>query len=76
MVAALGDDVKPFIYARGEKFHVDLKQINALWLRRSGITNIEISEHCTACRPDLFWSHRITKGERGSQGAIILCKEG
>ena len=31
MVAALGDDAKPFISARGEKFHVDLKQINALW---------------------------------------------
>lgn len=76
MVAALGDDARPFISARGEKFLVDLKQINALWLRRSGIANIDISEHCTACRPDLFWSHRVTKGERGSQGAIILCKEG
>ena len=76
MLSALGKAAKPFISAHGEKFHVDLIQINALWLRRSGITNIEISEHCTACRPDLFWSHRITKGVRGSQGAIILCKEG
>ena len=76
MFSALGEDAKPFICTHGEKFHVDLKQINALWLRRSGITNIEISEHCTACCPDLFWSHRITKGVRGSQGAIILCKEG
>ncbi len=76
MVSALGKEVKPFIQARGDKFHVDLKQINALWLRRSGITNIEISEHCTACAPHLFWSHRLTKGVRGSQGAIILCKEG
>ena len=76
MVSALGEAVKPFIHARGEKFHVDLKQINALWLRRSGVTNIEISKHCTACAPQLFWSHRVTKGMRGSQGAVIVCKEG
>ena len=76
MVSALGEDAKPFMIARGSKFHVDLKQMNALWLRRSGVTNIEISTHCTACNPDLFWSHRVTKGERGSQGAVILCKGG
>ena len=76
MVSALGEAAKPFIRATDTKFHVDLKQINALWLRRSGVTNIEISTHCTACAPDLFWSHRVTKGERGSQGAIIVCKEG
>ena len=76
MVSALGEDAKPFMIARESKFHVDLKQMNALWLRRSGVTNIEISTHCTACNPDLFWSHRVTKGERGSQGAVILCKGG
>lgn len=76
MTAALGEAAKPFISARGNKFHVDLKQINALWLRRSGVVNIEISSHCTACSSDLFWSHRVTKGNRGSQGAIIVCKGG
>ena len=76
IVSALGDEAKAFISQKGHKFHLDLKQINALWLRRSGVSNISISGHCTACRPDLFWSHRVTKGERGSQGAIILCKEG
>ena len=74
MLSALGEDANPFIRQRGDKFHVDLKQINALWLQRAGVTNIEISTHCTACQPDLFWSHRVTKGERGSQGAIIICK--
>lgn len=76
MLAALGEEAKPFIHAHGEKFHVDLKQINALWLQRAGVTNINISNECTACAPDRFWSHRVTKGERGSQGAIIVCKEG
>ena len=76
MISALGDEAKPFIRAKGDKFHLDLKQINSLWLRRKGVANISISDYCTACRPDLFWSHRVTKGERGSQGAIIVCKEG
>ncbi len=76
MLSALGEDAKPFIHPHGDKFHVDLKQINALWLRRSGITNIEISKDCTACAPNRFWSHRVTGGTRGSQGAVIVCKEG
>jgi len=76
MRSAFGKDAEPFIVPRGEKFCVDLKRLNALWLRRSGVTNIAISTHCTACAPHLFWSHRVTKGKRGSQGAIILRKEG
>ena len=74
--AALGSDADAFIelYENG-KYHIDLKQINALWLRRAGVSQIEISVSCTACRPDRFWSHRVTGGQRGSQGAIILCGE-
>ena len=37
--------------------------------------NIEISKACTWCESDRFWSHRVTKGDRGSQGAVITCKE-
>ena len=75
LIAAFGDEVKPFIRAAGEKFFVDLKQINAHILRRAGVRHIEISENCTMCSPERFWSHRVTKGIRGSQGAIIVCKE-
>lgn len=76
MLAALGDGAKPFIRPQGSKYYVNLKQINALWLRRSGVAHIEISTDCTACQPDRFWSHRVTGGQRGSQGAVIVCKEG
>lgn len=75
MIAAFGDEVKAFIEKHGEKYHLDLKTINALVLRRAGITHIDISENCTMCEHDRFWSHRYTKGDRGSQGAIIVCKE-
>ncbi len=76
MLAALGEEAAPYIRPVGEKFFVDLKGINALWLRRSGVSNIEISTDCTACSSHRFWSHRVTWGERGAQGAVIVCKEG
>ena len=72
MIAAFGEAAKPFIKAKNDKFFVDLKSINALCLRDAGVQNVESSTHCTACRPDLFWSHRVTRGHRGSQGAVII----
>jgi len=76
MTAAYGDEVLPFIRQKGEKYYPDLKAINALALRRSGVRHIEISDACTWCESQRFWSHRVTKGDRGSQGAVITCKEG
>ena len=75
LLAAFGEEILPFIRQSGGKYFVDLKEINALILRRSGVRHIEISEACTMCQPDRFWSHRVTRGIRGSQGALILCKE-
>lgn len=75
MTAALGNAALPHIRQTGEKFHVDLKQINALFLRRRGVTHIEISGECTACQYERFWSYRRVGSQRGSQGAIILCQE-
>ena len=76
MRAAFGAEVDGYIEKRGEKYHLDLKQINAMVLRRCGVTHIEISEDCTVCSCDRFWSHRATRGERGSQGAVIVCGGG
>ena len=75
MVEAFGDEVKQFIQPKGAKFYVNLKEINALILRRAGVRHIEISDACTVCQSHRFWSHRVTGGLRGSQGAIIVCKE-
>lgn len=75
MVAAFGDGVKEFIRPSGDKFYVNLKEINALVLRRAGVSQIDISDACTVCQSHRFWSHRVTQGLRGSQGAIIVCKE-
>ena len=76
MVAAFGQEAEEHIRARGNKFYVNLKALNALALRRAGVECIDISEDCTMCSPHRYWSHRVTRGNRGSQGAIIICKEG
>ena len=75
MLAALGAEAKPFIRSAGEKFYLDLKGINEVWLRRSGVTAIERSSGCTVCASDRYWSHRATRGQRGAQGAVIVCGE-
>ena len=76
VLEAFGSEAECFIRKAGEKYYVNLKEINALALRRAGVRQVEISQECTMCRPDRYWSHRITGPQRGSQGAIILCKEG
>lgn len=75
MLETYGQEAGRHIRAVGSKYYVNLKEINALSLLRRGVTHIEISESCTMCEHDRFWSHRYTRGLRGSQGALIQCKE-
>ena len=57
----------------GDKYFVDLKGVNRALLTRRGIRpeHIAVSEECTMCRPDKYWSHRATNGRRGVQAAVI-----
>lgn len=75
MLEAYGEAARPFIHPTGEKFHVDLKGINALSLQQAGVQHIQIAPQCTCCDPDRFWTHRKMGDSRGAQGAVILCKE-
>lgn len=74
MTAALGAEALPYLREQSNgKFLVDLKGLNTLWLQRAGVPlgHIDISPDCTLCKPEKYWSHRYTKGERGSQAAVI-----
>lgn len=79
--AGMGEEAEAFITPIGErpgKFRVDLKGANRGWLLRSGVLpgHIALSPLCTACHPDLFWSHRLVGERRGSMaGAIALTGE-
>lgn len=75
MLKAFGNQAQPYIRRTGDKYYVNLKELNRLHLSRAGVTFIAVSNHCTACEAQRFWSHRKVGALRGSQGAIIVCKE-
>ena len=49
---------------------------NARRLLQLGLSqaNVDISDECTYCSHDKYWSHRYTKGQRGSQAAAIVLR--
>jgi YfiH family protein len=62
--------LEDFFLKGNEKVHPDLKSINAWHLYQAGVSQIDLNELCTACRPELFYSHRQSGGQTGRQGAI------
>lgn len=71
---SLGEEAEACILSVGQKYYVNLKACNALWLKRAGVQQIEIAKECTACEPNRFWSHRRVGNARGSLAAIIVLK--
>lgn len=49
----------------------DLKAINAMQLMESGVEEVDVSHWCTACNPEIFYSHRQSGGITGRQAAIV-----
>lgn len=76
MRASLGSLAESFIRpAAGEdRFHVDLKGINAALLCRAGVERIDVSTDCTGCLREKYWNHRTTGQARGSMAAVIMLK--
>ncbi len=63
-----------FAVGNSGKFMVDLKETNRIRLLQLGLSeeNISVSDECTSCNSDRYWSHRQTNGQRGSQAALIV----
>lgn len=57
---------------KGKRPHFDLWRANVVALRQAGVEQIEVAELCTACRADLFFSHRAERGQTGRFGAMIV----
>ena len=74
MLDALGPKALTGITQRGEKYFVDNKFCNTLWLERAGIGMLDISPDCTRCQCDRYWSHRAVGDRRGSQAGIIMLR--
>ena len=62
----------------GGKFHIDLWEVNRRILLSAGLqpAHITVTDLCTRCRPDVFWSHRAAGKERGSLAAFIAIAGG
>ena len=55
------------------KYHVDLWECNRQFLLQAGVReeNITVGGVCTMCESDLIFSHRRTRGHRGSNCAML-----
>ncbi len=62
-----------FIKTADGRLHADIVGMNRRFLLECGLSeaNIDISEECTCCEPQLFYSHRYSKGLRGTMLSII-----
>ena len=58
--------------ANGGHRYFDLPEANRRNLARAGVQQIEMSGLCTACRTDLFFSHRAEKGRTGRFGTLFI----
>lgn len=59
-----------------ERYKIDLWETNKRILINCGVLekNIELSNICTMCHTDLFYSHRVMGNERGNMAGIITLK--
>ncbi|MBE2225402.1 MAG: peptidoglycan editing factor PgeF [Anaerolineae bacterium] len=71
-VAPVGEK-RPFSQGNGP--HFDMPEANRRNLANAGVQQIELSGLCTACRTDLFFSHRAERGRTGRFGTIFVLGE-
>jgi YfiH family protein len=67
-------DTSKFVFSKENgKFMIDLLETNRQILISAGVKskNITISDICTNCNSELLWSHRATKGHRGTMSAFM-----
>lgn len=59
------------------KYMTDLKMANVIRLKQLGLSpeHIDVSDECTRCKHEKYWSHRYTSAnrlQRGSLAAVIV----
>lgn len=57
-----------------DKYQLNLWYANYRVFRDAGVpdSNIEVTDVCTCCNPELLFSHRASKGQRGNLGAFMM----
>ena len=54
---------------------LDLREVARRLLARAGVERVEVSELCTSCEPELFFSHRRDGGDTGRQAGLVWIEE-
>jgi YfiH family protein len=72
-----GDDADAALEWTGTRWHLDLRAANRLLLLRAGLNEelIDVSDICTRCEPDGWFSHRGQGPLTGRFGALIALRE-
>ncbi len=68
------DEAADILLDKGNgKYQLDLWKANWYVLTDAGILpeHLSVADLCTACHPDLLWSHRKTNGQRGGLSAFL-----
>lgn len=68
---AFGGDASGLLRSENGAVHFDLWEANRLALEQSGVKNIQISNICTVCNLDDWYSHRGEHGKTGRFGALL-----
>ena len=65
-----------FYQKENNKYQLNLWKANEIILLEAGVPkeNIAVTNVCTNCNSDVLFSHRATKGERGSLAAFMALK--
>lgn len=75
LCAAIDEEAYGYCFARTKnKIYADLKKINQYQLLSTGVRRIEISDYCTCCNNDKFFSYRKEKGTTNRHSAIVKLK--
>ena len=56
---------------KGEKYFIDLKQLNFSQLIKSGVKDIDVCTYCTFCMSDIFFSYRKEKGNTARHSSLL-----
>ena len=67
--------VKPYYEIEEGQYHLDLKELNRFILNKAGVQDVLVTNLCTSCQKDEFFSHRRDLGKTGRLMSFIGWKE-
>lgn len=72
---AFGEAASQVLHSTNGSIHFDLWKANEMLLREVGVKSIEVSNQCTACDLERWYSHRAEQGATGRFAALIKLQQ-